>query len=82
MDQPKRQGVCVCGGHENKHPALDRSLRLGGTTIPGVESAIADTIARGADNGEDRQQVAGKIAITGITNAQGLRASRFAGTAD
>jgi hypothetical protein len=34
MDQPKREGVCVCGGHESKCPALGRSLRLDGSHSP------------------------------------------------
>jgi hypothetical protein len=62
MDQPKREGVCVCSGHENKHPALDRSLRVGQKSlarakagavrfakykIPATISAIADAIRWG-----------------------------------
>ena len=58
MDQPKREGVCICGGHEDKCPALGRSLRLdrscsakqkpsqfdGGARVPATISAIADAI--------------------------------------
>jgi hypothetical protein len=36
MDQPKWEGVCVRGGHENKCPALGRSLMLGRATFPGT----------------------------------------------
>jgi hypothetical protein len=38
MDQPKREGVCVCGGHENKCPALGRSLRLGQELLAKAEA--------------------------------------------
>jgi hypothetical protein len=58
MDQPKREGVCVCGRHENKCPALGRSLRLdrrrsakrklaqydGGARVPATIMAIEDAV--------------------------------------
>ena len=58
MDQPKREGVCICGGHEDKCPALGRSLRLdrscsakrklaqfdGGTRVPATITAIGDAV--------------------------------------